>query len=148
MKKVTILIITLILISNFNAKAQADTSSTKVKPPIADFNGIWKNGVGSEMHLEVGTDGSITGIYKTGVGKPEPAEEFNLTGFAANDIIGFTVNYGKYGSITSWVGQHTVDVEGKAIIKTLWHLTKDIEDDKEAEDLWSSVLAGSSTFTK
>jgi len=114
--------------------------------PIADFNGIWKNGLDSEMKLIVSSDGLVKGTYKTGVGKPGPEEVFELTGFAANDIIGFTVNFGKYGSITSWVGQHSIDSDGNPKIYTFWHLAKDIEDNEEPENLWSTILTGSNTY--
>ena len=50
------------------------------------------------------TGGKVTGKYRTGVGAPGPTEEFDLVGFASSDQIAFTVNFGKYGSLASWVG--------------------------------------------
>ncbi|WP_136465220.1 avidin/streptavidin family protein [Flagellimonas onchidii] len=111
-----------------------------------DFDGVWKNGLNSEMDLSVNSKGEVKGIYKTGVGSPGPEEEFDLTGFVSGDIIGYTVNFGKYGSITSWVGQHTIDKEGNGKIYTLWHLTKNIKDEDEPDDLWGSILAGANTY--
>lgn len=122
------------------------TRPKKNPPPTVDFDGVWRNGLGSEMDLKVSSSGIIEGVYRTGVGQPDPAEEFPLVGFASNDILGFTVNFGKYGSMTSWVGQHTVDEEGNARIYTMWHLAKDIEDEAERDNLWSAVLAGANYF--
>src|SRR5205814_2367998 len=77
-------------------------------PPSVNFDGTWKNELTSDMTIKV-TAGRVTGKYRTGVGSPSPTEEFDLVGFASGDQISFTVNFGKYGSLTSWVGQHTIE---------------------------------------
>lgn len=115
-------------------------------PPIIDFSGTWVNRLGSEMTLTV-TDGNVTGCYRTAVGEPSPTEEFELVGFASGDLIAFTVNFGKYDSLTAWVGQHTVE-NGVETIYTLWHMTKDIADEDEPKQLWAGFLAGANTFVR
>jgi hypothetical protein len=111
-----------------------------------DFAGVWRNELNSEMELTVaGT--SVTGKYRTGVGLPTPAEEFDLVGFISDDQISFTVNFGRYGSLTSWVGQQTRE-SGTGIIKTLWLLSRNVADDDEPTKLWGSVLAGADDFRR
>jgi hypothetical protein len=85
--------------------------------PAVNFNGVWVNELGSKMDLSVTEDGKVYGVYQTAVGAPGKWEEFELAGFASGDLISFTVNYGKYSSLTSWCGQHTHDKQGSAIIK-------------------------------
>jgi len=64
------------------------------------------------------------------------------------DLVSFVVNWGtKFDSLTAWVGQLTVD-NGVETIRTLWHLTQNVEDDKEPTGLWHSILAGADNFTR
>jgi hypothetical protein len=57
------------------------------------------------------------------------------------------VNFGEYGSLTSWAGQHTEEDEG-AVIKCMWILAKNIEDQNEPGQLWGAVLTGYNDFTR
>ena len=116
-------------------------------PPSVDFAGVWENGLGSEMEIAVNVN-QITGVYRTNVGAPTPSEEFDLVGFVTGDIITFTVNFGKYGSLTAWAGQHTEVSAGVFEIKTLWHLAKNVPDANEPEELWSAILAGANSFKR
>lgn len=116
-------------------------------PPNVNFNGRWVNELGSSMRLTVTATGEVTGIYKTAVGSPTQDEEFRLVGFASDDLISFTVDFGNYGSLTGWVGQHTDDGQG-AIIKTMWLLAENVPDPEEAAKLWGSVLTGYNNFTR
>jgi Avidin family len=60
-------------------------------PP--NFAGTWKNRLDSEMELSVDASGDLLGTYRTGVGAPTPAEEFDLKGFVSGDLIVFCVNF-------------------------------------------------------
>jgi len=120
------------------AQAQ-DTADT------SEFNGSWKNEAGSLVTLVV-NDGEVRGIYQTNVGQPDKNQSFPLIGFAQGDQITFTVNFKGYGSMTAWVGQMTVDETGKPYIRTLWHLTRDKDDDQEKAELWQSIITGASNF--
>jgi hypothetical protein len=113
-------------------------------PPV-NFNGIWHNELKSEMHLTVDAQGNVTGKYKTGKGAHGSHEEFDLVGFASGDLLSFTVNFGKYDSLTSWAGQHTKD-HGIEVIKTLWLLARNVEDSLERTNLWGAVLTGYNNF--
>lgn len=112
-----------------------------------DLSGRWKNGLGSEMTLAVAPNGTVTGTYRTGVGVPSPAEEFPLTGYVERDLLAFVVNFGRYGSLAGWVGQHTVD-GGKERIETLWHLARDVPEADEPTALWAGILAGANLFVR
>ncbi|MFT5548143.1 MAG: hypothetical protein ACI9CO_000055 [Candidatus Azotimanducaceae bacterium] len=115
---------------------------------LPNFDGKWKNRLDSEMELSVDVDGDIQGRYRTGVGRPTPTEEFDLKGFVSGDLIVFCVNFGTYGSLTSWAGQHTRDENGREVIFTLWHLAKNISDENEPEELWAGILAGANEYTR
>ena len=117
-------------------------------PTPPNFNGTWENRLDSEMELTVDTDGDVIGKYRTGVGAPTPTEEFDLKGFVSGDLIVFCVNFGNYGSLTSWAGQHTRDDNGNEAIYTLWHLAKNIPDLDEPDDLWSGILAGANEYRR
>ena len=112
-----------------------------------DLAGRWRNQHGSEMQLRVGPGGRLTGTYHTAVGAPSPKQEFELAGFACGDLVVFTVNFGRFGSLTAWTGQHTV-AEGVERIHTLWHLAKNIPHEDEARAPWAGVLAGADTFER
>jgi hypothetical protein len=115
--------------------------------PTVNFTGVWRNELQSVMTLTVDAQGNVAGKYKTGVGSPGPTEEFDLTGFASGDLLSFTVNFGRYGSLTSWAGQHTVE-NGSEVIKTLWLLARNVKDPDEPNDLWGAILTGYDNFQR
>ncbi len=106
--------------------------------------GEWANERGSSVTF-IETDGLLSGYYNTQLGNPDPASRFPLTGFMEGDQLTFTVNFKGYGSLTSWTGQMSEDADGP-FIRTLWHLTRDVPDAEEDEDMWSSIIAGSANF--
>jgi len=116
-------------------------------PRAPDFNGAWENDMGSLATLAV-KDDEVRGTYQTNVGTPDKSQSFPLIGFAQGDQITFTVNFKTYGSLTAWTGQLILDNEGVPTIRTLWHLTNDIEDTKEKDDIWGSIRTGASNFTR
>ena len=122
------------------------TVGKEVAKPKVDFSGKWKNPLGSSMELKV-RGNKVSGTYRTGVGAPGSMEEFPLVGFVNGDILGFTVLWGKYGSITSWVGQHTASKK-KDRIDTMWHLVKNIDEESERQNVWGSYLTGANSFTR
>ena len=110
----------------------------------AAVTGEWANERGSSVTF-VETDGVLSGYYNTQLGNPDPSSRFPLTGFIEGDQVTFTVNFKGYGSLTSWTGQISEDKDGP-FIRTLWHLTRDVPDAAEPEDMWSSIIAGSANF--
>lgn len=115
--------------------------------PSVDFNGDWTNELGSLMYLSVGANGTVAGKYSTAVGSPTANERFPLVGFASGDLLSFTVDFGKYGCLTSWVGQHTEE-NGRFVIKTMWVLAKNVPDADEPKNLWGTVLTGYNNFVR
>lgn len=109
-----------------------------------DVTGVWTNERGSAVTFTE-TDGLLSGYYNTQLGNPDPASRFPLTGFREGDQLTFTVNFKGYGSLTSWTGQMSEDKDG-VYIRTLWHLTRDVPDAQEDDDLWSSIIAGPAVF--
>jgi hypothetical protein len=124
------------------------TEGVETDKPEIDFAGVWKNELKSEMTLEV-KGNVVTGKYRTAVGAPGEYEEFDITGTVNGDLISFIVSWGKYGSITAWVGQHSVDESGENdFLETNWQLVKNIGEAAEPKALWGDVITGSDVFTR
>ncbi len=117
----------------------------KVAPaPEVEFSGLWKNELGSEMQVTV-KNGEVRGSYSTAVGEAPEERTFDLCGFVKGDLIVFCVNFGEFGSLATWAGQHAVE-GGREEILSLWHLARAPRDGHEPKDLWSTMLTGSNTF--
>lgn len=110
------------------------------------FDGKWKNQMGSGMALKV-DDGVVSGQYYTNVGAPDSGKKFNIVGQVEGDQIIFFVNFKGFNSMTAWVGQLTIRDDQK-ILRTQWHNTKDIPDNKERDEIWASIRTGSSDFVR
>ena len=118
------------------------------EPTTADaFAGRWQNQNQSEMDLTVAADGTLSGAYRTAVGRPGSTEEFALAGFVNGDRIVFCVSFGEYGSLGAWTGKLTTDASGETAIHTLWHLGRE-HDGEDSTALWESILAGASQFRR
>lgn len=116
-------------------------------PTDYDFGGTWKNDLGSTMTLTV-NQGRLTGTYRSpesGVGVPVTGE---ISGFCKLDVMAIVVRWNiSAASMTTWVGQVERNGSGDQI-KTLWHLIRDIIDENEDEDLWTSIWTGSDIFRR
>ena len=112
-----------------------------------NFIGKWENELGSTMEITRNMNGLLEGTYTTAVGQPPNMETFKLTGFASGDLISFVVDFGKYGSITSWTGQHSLK-EGSEIIFTMWHMAINLKDEEEDKKIWGSVWTGYNNFKR
>lgn len=110
------------------------------------FSGQWINDRNSAVHF-VDNDGLLSGYYQTALGQPDKSKKFPLIGFTEGDQITFTVNFKGYGSLTSWTGQLTEDESGP-YIRTLWNLTRNVEDALEDDELWKSITSGASDFRR
>lgn len=141
MKNVVLLAAFLGLLSCGPAQGADSSAPAKI---VDEITGLWENDRGSHVRFTA-KDGELSGVYQTNVGQPDKSQSFPLRGFVQGDQVSFTVNFKGYGSMTAWVGQMSEDAEGR-YIQTLWHLTRDIDDADEADDLWGSITAGASTF--
>ena len=142
----TIILAALIGPACANAQDAPKPAPIESETQSALFHGVWENDRGSQVNF-IEAAGHLSGYYQTSVGQPDKSQKFPLTGFTQGDQITFTVNFGAYGSMTSWTGQMSEDASG-AYIKTLWHLTRDVPDAKEDDDMWKSITAGASTFRR
>lgn len=124
---------------------QTSADTERQRETTVNVAGTWHNQHGSEMHLVVEENGETFGTFKTGVGAHKQNEEFNLAGFISQNLIGFTVNFGKYCSMTSWTGQHTVE-DGVEKIYTMWHLARAMPETENPQGLWTGVLSGADVF--
>jgi Avidin family len=130
------------------AELAAQKSAQTAPAAMPNFGGAWTNELGSEMNLTV-SGNKIGGTYTSkvsGGGGSTPSKP--LAGFKNGDLIAFVVNWETpYNSLTAWVGQHTKE-DGAEVIKTLWHLTQNVEDADEPTGLWHSILAGADEFRR
>ncbi len=136
-------VIVLVSLLSLSSCAQAQDSQTR---SVDLFSGQWVNDRNSAVTFKV-HEGLLSGHYQTALGQPDKSKKFPLTGFVEGDQITFTVNFKGYGSLTSWTGQLTEDAKGE-YIRTLWNLTRDVEDAKEAKDMWNSITSGASDFRR
>ncbi len=100
--------------------------------------GIWKTEGGSTIRLIV--DGhAVRGSYETIHGQPQPGEQYPITGFVNDELIGFVASWGPYKSMTSWCGRHG-EHNGRECIHTVWHLGRMYADPAHTieNDFWCS----------
>ncbi len=95
------------------------------------------NDKGSKMEFVIDpTSNQLKGTYTSALGCAIDVP-YPLTGWSNKKAISFTVNFGKCGSITSWVGHW----EKEGSLKTIWTLSRGDSTD------WNTLLTGASTFT-
>jgi len=120
-----------------------------------DLRGQWQNGRGSTLEFTL-SGRQLHGSYRTAVGQASHSHAYPLRGFQNGDLVAFCVDWGDpaaagaaASSVSCWVGQHTIDpTSGEEQIHSQWHLTRDLPDNREADELWGSVLTGSSVFRR
>ncbi len=108
------------------------------------YAGTWHNENGSELRIEVGPAGRISGRFVPGVGFGAD-ETFEVTGFVSGNLISFAVQFGKYDSLTSWVG-HLVEENGEKSLKTLWQMTVEVPHPERKDQRWKGIWSGSDEF--
>ena len=121
--------------------------------PTPNLDGWWHNQLGSEMEVKCDEKtGTLSGRYRTNTG-PTPDAFYPVTGTVNGDVISFMVNWKRpidggttHGSVATWVGQHTLNKEGKDEIRTMWLLQRNTPDAKEEMNMWESVHTGPDVF--
>jgi hypothetical protein len=111
-----------------------------------DFTGTWKNQLDSTLELKV-TGGIITGRFELGVGDDGSTLWIQISGRVLDDLITFNAVYERYGTVISWVGQHT-EQSGVGKIKTHWIHATNVTDNQAQEWMWFSNIIGSDIFTR
>lgn len=112
-----------------------------------DPSGKWFNQHGSEMEIEAGRDGCLSGWFRSGVGCAEPEERFPLVGFVSGGLVTFSVDFGKYDSLTSWTGHAGIE-DGRQTILALWHMSVVVPGPEHPDRLWEGVWSGADTFLR
>jgi hypothetical protein len=116
-----------------------------LKPATFDFNGHWRNELGSYMDIKVDGNNYVKGKYVSAVsGDGGPTESRDIIGTVTGDLMSFTVNWGE--AITAWVGHGVFDSDNQPQILTLWHLVMSISDETNPENQWQTVMAGADSF--
>lgn len=116
-----------------------------VSPPTCEFPvGMWSNQLGSTMIITSVDNVTrlVTGCYCSPSGTA--SEWFRLTGFVNSqpflegqnnaNLISWVVQWGKFGSLTTWSGL-CHEIPGSPSIDALWHLTR-----SNADQTWSHRL--------
>jgi hypothetical protein len=114
-----------------------------------DFEGTWTNQLGSTMDLKV-IGQVVSGKYTSKVSGNNGGGQVkgDLAGFAAEDLISVVVKWDiPSASMTTWVGQ-VIQEDGEEVLRTLWHLIRDIPDAEEKDEAWAAVLTGTDVFRK
>jgi hypothetical protein len=126
--------------------AELALQKTKKRKPVTfDFNGRWRNELGSYMDVRVDANNNLKGQYVSAVSDDgEPTPPTDLGGTVAGDLIAFTVNWG--GAIATWAGHGVFDKDNQPEIFTLCHLVISIAAETDPEKQWETVMAGSDSF--
>lgn len=117
----------------------------------ASLVGSWGNQLGSTMNIQSvdPVTGAIAGTYRSPSGTS--GQQFPLVGWtntapAQNGqdnvtLVSFAVNWGGYGSVTSWSGLCRTQNQVPTI-SALWHFAQ-----SNAQFTWSHVQTGQDVFT-
>ena len=121
----------------------APVAPTTATTAAVDMHGTWKNERGSELRIDQIAGDAFTGRFRSGVGHGDPQQWFPATGFVHGDVVGFAVDFTTAGSVASWAGQVMDDK-----LVTQWHLSRDVPDAQEHDQIWSTIMSGQDTFTR
>ena len=110
-------------------------------------DGTWYNEHGSKMTLEIASDGQVIGTFESAVGLAAPGERFPVTGFATGDLVAFTVNFGRYLSLTTWVGYRAVEDDGEEVLRTTWQMAVSPPAAK-IDERWKGTWTGPNLFRR
>lgn len=127
------------------------TQASATQPSCNNMVGEWINELGSTMNI-VSIDSStnmINGTYSSPSGTS--GQMFPLVGWVNYmpaapkgdnaHVISFSVQWGQYGSITSWTGICT-SKDNTPTIKTVWNLVR-----SNSQFSWDHIITNSDTFT-
>ena len=111
------------------------------EPTCNDIKGTWRNELGSLLVITKVNSGAIAGTYANYAALGSPV---NLVGWVNTTggtnyekVVSFSVNWGSYGSVTSWSGTCSSNT-----IKTIWNLAR-----TTSNQVWSHIVTNSDTFT-
>lgn len=120
------------------------------KPSCEKLKGKWENELGSTLKIKkVDSDGKLSGTYTSPSGTSGNAVPMigwaNLTPSATTGdnvkVVSFSVNWGSYGSVTSWSGACSIK-SGTPTISTIWNLVR-----SNSSYEWDHIITNTDTFT-
>jgi len=127
------------------------SSAYAASPDCEQLKGEWVNELGSTLTINKvdSSNGGIAGTYQSPSGTQ--GKKHALVGWTNTAksqpnksnvaVVSFSVNWGKFGSVTSWSGTCSVK-SGVPTIKTVWNLVRSNSDFE-----WDHILTNSDTFT-
>lgn len=149
-------LLTPLLIFLLSAQAYAEPVKSS-EPTCQQLKGEWVNELGSTLNITSvdKKSGKLSGTYTSPSGTSGRSVAMigwmNDTASAAKItkesptlsrmvVVSFSVNWGKYGSVTSWSGVCGVK-EGVPTIKTIWNLARTVD----SYD-WDHIITNSDIF--
>lgn len=135
----------------FGVVAMISSSANAESPTCENPVGVWHNQLKSTLTITSmdKKTGQIAGTYVSPSGTA--GEKHALVGWvnsakpqAKGDnvhVIAFSVQWGTYGTVTSWSGYCSTK-NGAPTITTIWHLVQ-----PNSEFAWGHILTESDTFT-
>ncbi len=119
------------------------------KPTCEKLVGDWVNELGSTLTIKsVGSNGELAGTYTSPSGTSGSAVAMigwtnsgqSTTSGDNARVVSFSVNWGSYGSVTSWSGTCSSG-SGKPVISTIWNLVR-----SNSSYSWDHILTNADTF--
>lgn len=114
---------------------------------MVDFTGTWRNQNGSILELRQLGSGNIDGRFESGVGDNNQTLWVEVNGRALGDVVTFHAVFESFGTVVSWVGQHTTK-DGVGQLKTHWLHATNVTDQDEPDWLWYANRIGNDTFNR
>ena len=117
-----------------------------------DIDGTWINQNGSTVSFETGTDGALSGSYRSKKGRTASGSSYPLTGHVNGELAAFQVNWRdaetNLHAITSFTGRLGRDAEGRAVLHTMWVLARQFEDEARAKptQVWNAFPTNADVF--
>ena len=117
------------------------------KPNCTNLKGEWANELGSTLNItSIDSSGKLSGTYTSPSGTAGAAAPMigwtNTLPPKGNNVtvVSFSVNWGKYGSVTSWSGTCST-ANNKSTISTIWNLVR-----SNSSYSWDHILTNTDTF--
>jgi len=111
-----------------------------------DFNGRWKNQLGSLLELRA-ANGVVEGRFESGVGDEGQTLYVDIKGQFLDDVITFSAVYPRYGTVITWAGQ-VINKSGVDEIRTQWLHVTNVQDNQEQDWMWFTNRIGADVFTR
>jgi hypothetical protein len=108
--------------------------------------GVWTALGGSTFKIIV-KNNRVIGTYSTTHGRPEKDQLFFTTGLINEGLIGLTVAWENFSSLTTWCGRHEI-IDNRECIKSMFYYGRMFEDNdnKIPLEIYRAFSVGQSVF--